>query len=65
MSAMSSSGSSAPKGYPETDDIGVFQDIVIYGRLWVLKTLSTAEKWGFGLEREGFSNRGARTEWPL
>ena len=33
--------------------------------LWVPKTLSTAEKRGFGLKKEGFSNRGTRTEWPL
>jgi hypothetical protein len=34
-------------------------------QLWVPKTLSTAEKWGFGLKKEGFSNWGTRTEWPL
>jgi hypothetical protein len=36
-----------------------------YLTLWVPKTLSTAEKRGFGLKKEGFSNRGTRTEWPL
>ena len=31
-------------------------------RVWVPKTLPTAEKWGFGLKKEGFSIWGTRTE---
>jgi hypothetical protein len=43
----------------------VWPAIASLNDLWFPKTLSTAETRGFGLKREGFSNRGTRTEWPL